>query len=71
MTKDSTGWSGDSRGNEPPPLEGGGGFGGGGFGGGNQAPLAEPGVYRVTLSVNGDEYSTTVTVLEDIWLDQR
>ena len=61
----------DSRGNEPPPLEGGGGFGGGGFGGGNQAPLAEPGVYRVTLSVNGDEYSTTVTVLEDIWLDQR
>ena len=56
----------DSRGNQPPPPEG-----GGGFGGGNQAPLAEPGVYRVTLSVNGDEYITTVTVLEDIWLDQR
>ncbi len=56
----------DSRGNQPPPPEG-----GGGFGGGNQAPLAEPGVYRVTLSVNGDEYTTTVTVLEDIWLDQR
>jgi hypothetical protein len=58
----------DSRGNSPPS---GGGRGGGGGGGGNQTPVAEPGVYRVTLSVNGDEYTTTVTVLEDIWLDQR
>jgi len=60
----------DSRGNQPPPGEGGGG-GGGGFGGGNQGPLAEPGVYRVTLTVNGNEYTTVVTVLEDIWLDPR
>jgi hypothetical protein len=58
----------DSRGNQPPPGEGG---GGGGFGGGNQGPLAEPGVYRVTLTVNRNEYTTAVTVLEDIWLDPR
>lgn len=59
----------DSRGNQPPPGEGGG--GGGGFGGGNQGPLAQPGVYRVTLTVNQNEYTTDVTVLEDIWLDPR
>ena len=59
----------DSRGNRPPPGEGGG--GGGGFGGGNQGPLAQPGAYRVTLTVNQNEYTTAVTVLEDIWLDQR
>ena len=60
----------DLRGEEPEDEEGGGG-GGGGFGGGNQAPQAEPGVYRVTLSVNGEELSSAVTVLEDIWLGQR
>ncbi len=52
---------------EPEEREGGGG-GGCGFGGGNQGPLAEPGVYRVTLTAGGEERTTTVRVLEDIWL---
>jgi photosystem II stability/assembly factor-like uncharacterized protein len=57
---------------------GGGGCGGGrrgGAGGGQQpagvAVMARPGVYRVTLSAGGREYSQTVEVLEDIWLDAR
>ena len=41
--------------------------GGGGFGG-NQGPDAAPGVYRVVLEVNGRERSTTVRVVEDVWL---
>ena len=57
------------RGN-PPERPQGGGFGGGGFGG-NQAPMADPGVYRVTLQVDGTTLSTTVHVLEDAWMDQR
>ena len=44
-----------------------GGFGGGGFGG-NQRPMAQPGVYRVTLSVDGVEMETMVRVLEDGWM---
>jgi hypothetical protein len=40
---------------------------GSGFGG-NQAPVADPGTYRVTLTVNGQAYSRLVTVLEDIWM---
>jgi len=56
----------DLRGN--PPREQGG--GGGGFGR-NRAPEAHTGVYRVTVSVNGQDYTTTVNVLEDRWLDQR
>jgi hypothetical protein len=57
------------RGN-PRRREGGGGPGGfGGFGG--QAPLASPGLYRVTLSVDGRTHSQTVSVLQDIWIDQR
>ena len=59
----------DLRGEEPEREPGQGG-GGGGFGG-NQAPQAEPGAYRIMLSVNGEELSTTITVLEDIWLGQR
>ncbi|MEJ2204354.1 MAG: hypothetical protein P8170_09605 [Gemmatimonadota bacterium] len=43
------------------------GQGGGGFGG-NQAPRAEPGTYRVTLTVNGRSYDQLVSVLEDLWL---
>ena len=57
----------DLRG-ERPPQQGG---GGGGGGGGNQAPVAAAGTYRVTLSVNGQEHSTTVQVLSDHWLGQR
>ena len=45
--------------------------GGGGFGGGNQGPMATPGVYKVTLTVNGESYEQNVTVLEDIWMGMR
>jgi hypothetical protein len=55
----------DLRGDPPAEAEGG---GGGGFGGGNQGPSAEPGVYRVQLSVNGRDYHTSVRVLEDVGL---
>jgi hypothetical protein len=44
--------------------------GGGGFGR-NQGPMATPGVYKVTLTVNGQSYDEMVTVLEDVWLNVR
>jgi uncharacterized membrane protein YgcG len=51
---------------------GGGGFGGGGGGGGGPprevARLATPGLYRVTLTVGGRDYSKMVPVLEDTWM---
>jgi hypothetical protein len=59
------------RGDRPPRAEGAQqGGGGGGFGGGgqNQGPAAEPGLYRVTLTVDGRNYSADVRVLEDVWL---
>jgi photosystem II stability/assembly factor-like uncharacterized protein len=34
----------------------------------DEGPPVDPGVYRVTLSVNGVEHSALVTVLEDVWL---
>ena len=60
------------RGN-PRERQGGGGFGGGGggFRGRGQAPMASAGAYRVTLSVDGRTLEQMVTVLEDVWLDQR
>ena len=43
--------------------------GGGGFGfGGPQAPVAGVGTYRVTLMVDGEEFSELVSVLEDVWM---
>jgi len=56
------------RGNAP---QGGGrgGRGGGGGRGGRQGPQAQPGVYNVTLSVDGNEHTTTVRVLEDRWMN--
>jgi photosystem II stability/assembly factor-like uncharacterized protein len=45
--------------------------GGGGFGRGNQGPMAQPGIYRVTLTVNGQSYEQNVTVVEDIWMGMR
>jgi photosystem II stability/assembly factor-like uncharacterized protein len=36
-----------------------------------QGPLAGPGTYRVTLTVNGREYSQLVNVLDDVWLQAR
>ena len=52
------------------PQQGGrGGRGGGGGGrGGGQGPQAEPGVYRVTLTAGGEQHTTTIRVLEDIWM---
>ena len=37
--------------------------------GGSEGQLAQPGVYNVTLSVNGKEYTTSLRVLEDSWMD--
>lgn len=56
----------DLRGERPEQVAG-----GGGGGGGNQAPVAAPGTYRVTLSLSQQEYHTTVQVLSDHWLGQR
>ena len=56
----------DLEGNEPEDAPAG---GGGGFGG-PQAPVAEPGVYRVTLTVDGEEFTRMVTVLEDVWMGE-
>jgi photosystem II stability/assembly factor-like uncharacterized protein len=47
---------------------GGGGGGGGGQGGARVGTLAGPGAYLVTLTVDGKEYTRTVTVLEDVWM---
>lgn len=48
----------------------GGGFGGGGGGqGARVGTLAAPGAYLVTLTVDGREFTRTVTVLEDAWMN--
>jgi hypothetical protein len=49
---------------------GGGGGGGGGFGGfgGGAGALVEPGAYMVRLTVGGQALTSSVTVLEDIWM---
>ena len=56
----------DLRGEEPDEGEG-----QGGFGGGRGAPRAEPGIYGVKLTVDGEELSATVRVLEDTWMQER
>ena len=43
------------------------GGGRGGFGGG---ALVEPGVYMVRLTVGGQTLTTSVVVLEDIWMNK-
>ncbi len=56
----------------PPAGAGGGrgGGGGGGFGGGGGGGIG-PGVYRVTLAINGKEVgSQTFSIVEDIWLNK-
>lgn len=50
---------------EEPPQEEGSGFRR------SRAPVADPGVYLVTLSMGGQEYFTSVEVLRDHWLEQR
>jgi photosystem II stability/assembly factor-like uncharacterized protein len=47
---------------------GGGGGGGFGFGGAVAGPVLEPGVYFVKLTVGGQTYTSSVSVLEDIWM---
>jgi hypothetical protein len=49
---------------------GGGGFGGGGCQGGGR--MAQPGVYKVSVSVGGKEIGAhNFKVLEDIWLNEK
>ncbi len=45
--------------------------GGGGRGGGGGAPSVPPGVYKVTLLVNGVSLVKTIEVLEDRWMEER
>ena len=52
----------------PQPL----GRGGAGFGGGRGGGASvDPGTYIVTLSVGGKTYTKPLTVLQDIWLNER
>lgn len=49
-------------------MGGGRGFGGGrgrGGGGGLRGPSAEPGIYRITLTVDGESYTSTLTLKAD------
>ena len=61
----------------PTPCAGGGGAGGRGFGGGGGGGRGGfggigPGVYRVTLAIDGkDVASQTFSVLEDVWLNEK
>lgn len=57
----------NQRSNPPPAGPGRGGRGGGRRG--RQGQLAQPGVYNVTLTVNGEEYTTTLQVLQDDWMN--
>ena len=59
------------RGNPPPRPAAQAGGGGGGFGGQQQGPMARPGLYRVTLTVGGRDYTQMVEVEEDRWLTER
>jgi hypothetical protein len=52
-----------------PSAAGGGGGGGGGRGGAGNS--ATPGSYIVKLSVGGKEYTKSVQVLEDRWMNER
>jgi photosystem II stability/assembly factor-like uncharacterized protein len=70
---------------DPQPVQPGQGFGGGGGcggggrgggGGGGGAPqavarMAIPGSYSVTLTLNGRNESRSLSVLEDVWMEQR
>ena len=51
-----------------PFVSGGRGGGGGGFGGGVTAGPVDPGVYMVRLTVGDKTYTSSVNVLEDIWM---
>jgi hypothetical protein len=55
----------------PQPPTGRGGFAGGFGGGRGGLPPVDPGTYIVTLSVNGKTLAKPVTVLQDVWLNER
>jgi photosystem II stability/assembly factor-like uncharacterized protein len=63
------GGRGGGGGGVPFVAGGGRGGGGGGFGGGASS-LLEPGTYMVRLIVGGQTLTTSVTVLEDIWMPE-
>ncbi len=50
---------------------GGGGGGGGGFGGAGGGALLEPGVYMIRLTAGGQTLTSSVSVLEDVWMHER
>ena len=56
------------RGGGGVPFVSGGRGGGGGFGGGGGAGPLDPGVYMVKLTVGDKTYTSSVNVLEDIWM---
>jgi hypothetical protein len=45
------------------------GGGRGGFGGGGGGMVA-PGTYLVRLTIGGETHATSVTVLEDVWMQK-
>jgi len=47
---------------------GGGGGGGGGFGGFGGGTVVEPGTYMVRLTIAGNTFTQSVTVMDDIWM---
>jgi hypothetical protein len=64
------GGRGGGAGTGVPFTTGGGGGGGGGFGGGGGGggALVDPGTYLVRLTAGGQTLTTSVVVLEDIWM---
>jgi hypothetical protein len=50
------------------PFVRGGGGGGGGFGGGGAAQMVEPGTYVVRLTVGDKVFTSSVDVMDDIWM---
>jgi len=56
---------------QPPGGRGGGGAGGGFGGGRGGLPQVDPGTYIVTLSVGEKKLTKPLTVLQDVWLNER
>jgi Sortilin, neurotensin receptor 3, len=63
------GFGGRGGGGGGVPFVGGGGRGGG-FGGGGGGPV-DPGSYIVRLTAGGQTLTTSVVVLEDVWMDKK
>ena len=72
MTQDQMAAARAARAAEVPFVAGGGfgGGGGGGFGFGTpQGPLLSPGTYMVRLTVGGQTLTSSVDILEDVWMN--